>query len=242
MAPTIAFIHGGLHDGRCWAETVDALRVLLPDVVAISVDLPGRSDSPGDLASLTIDDCVHSVTNQIVERTDGESVVLVGHSLAGVVLAGVVQRLGIPRVAQVIFVACCVPPTGASVLDTLPSVMKPVVGRFARNSPVLYRFPPGWTRHFFGNSATRAQRARITAGLVPESSALITEVVAASWPRSTRKSWVLTRRDRALPASKQRGFITNVGGVDKLVSIDAGHEVMFTHPRELANVIVGLVG
>jgi len=32
-----------------------------------------------------------------------------------------------------------------------------------------------------------------------------------------------------------------VGGVDELVTIDAGHEVMFTHPRELANVIVGLV-
>jgi pimeloyl-ACP methyl ester carboxylesterase len=239
---TIAFIHGGLHNGRCWAETVDALHARRPDLAAISVDLPGRSDGPGDLASLTIDDCVHSVTKQIVERTDGESIVLVGHSLAGVVLSGVVQGLGAERVAQVIFVACCVPPTGASVLDTLPPVMKPVVGRFARNSPVLYKFPPGWTRHFFGNRATRAQRARIKAGLVPESSALITEVVTASWPRSIRKSWVLTQRDRALPAGKQRGFIRNVGGVDRLVTIDAGHEVMVTYPTELANAIVGLAG
>jgi len=84
VASTIAFIHRGLHDGRCWAKTVDALRILVPDIAAISVDLAGRCDGPGDLASLTIGDCVHSVTKQIVERTDGEAVVLVGHSLAGV--------------------------------------------------------------------------------------------------------------------------------------------------------------
>jgi len=52
------------------------------------------------------------------------------------------------------------------------------------------------------------------------------------------RSWVLTTRDRALPVGRQRGFIRNVGGVDEVIPLDAAHEVMFTHPAELAATLV----
>jgi thioesterase domain-containing protein len=202
------------------------------------VDLPGRRLVPGDLATLTIEDCVSSVTEQI-ELPDGGPVVLVGHSLAGVLMAGVVDRLGADRVQQVIFLACCVPRKGECVVDTLPFGLQRVVRHIVEKSPVIVS-PQALVRYAFLNCATARQRAQIKAELVPESSALITQAMVAEVPRAVRKSWVLTRRDRALPPVKQRGFIQNLGGVDDVVHIDAGHEVMITHPGELAQVLVQL--
>ncbi|MEB3070651.1 alpha/beta hydrolase [[Mycobacterium] vasticus] len=243
MAPRLVLIHGGMHTGGCWDDTVEAVAELRPDIQVDVVDLPGRRSCPADLASLTIADCVDAVSQQIVEHAAGDGdrpIVLVGHSLAGVVLPGVVNSLGVDKIAQVIFVACCVPPPGQCVVDTLPRVLKPIVRYLAGRSGIIDRVPPGLTRYSFGNAATAEQRGRIHANMVPESSALITEIPADRLPDGVRTSWVLTQRDRALPAAKQRGFIANIGGVDDLRYVDAAHEVMITHPVELAAILIEL--
>jgi hypothetical protein len=96
-------------------------------------------------------------------------------------------------------------------------------------------------RYFFGNRATRSQRAAIRDNLCAESSAILTDISTERLPESVRKSWVLPTCDRALPPRFQRRFIDSVGGVDNLATIAAGHEVMLTHPRDLAVQIVELL-
>ncbi|BBZ14946.1 alpha/beta hydrolase [Mycobacterium branderi] len=243
MATRLVFVHGGLHTGGCWADTIDVIAALRPDIETLVVDLPGRRSVPGDLAYLTIDDCVCGVTQQITGHIPGDGpLVLVGHSLAGVILSGVVNRLGIDRVPHVIFVACCVPADGECVLDTLPFGLKRVVRHLVNRAPVIDRIPPGLVRYCFSNCATSGHRAKIKQGIVPESSALLTQAQVGGFPGSMRTSWIVTRRDRALPEAKQRAFIQNLGGVDDLVCIDAGHEVMITHPWELASALIALTG
>lgn len=238
----LVFIHGGVHTGSCWDDTVSEITRLRPEVHTLAVDLPGRRRVDGDLSTLSIEQCVAAVVRQIDDSshisTRDDPLMLIGHSLAGVVLPGVVERLGRERVSRVVFVACCVPPVGRSVVDTLPTVMRPVVHRIAARSPVIDRMPAALMRYAFGNHATATQRARIRDHVVPESSALITEPVRARFPESVPRSWVLTTRDRALPVGRQRGFIRNVGGVDEVIPLDAAHEVMLTHPAELAATLV----
>ena len=235
-AARLAFIHGGVHTGACWADTVGAITSLRPGVQAVAVDLPGRRSVPGDLATLTIEECVDSVSGQIA---GSGPLVLVGHSLAGVILAGVVERLGADTVRHIIFVTCCVPPNGECVVDTLSLGFRQVVRRIVSRSAVI-QAPPWLVRYAFANRATPEQRAEITRNIVPESAAIVTQPSLAHFPDSVRKSWILTQRDRALRPANQRSFIRNLGGVDDLASIDAGHEVMVTHPAELARAIVQL--
>jgi len=239
--PRLVFLHGGLHTGQCWADTIDAIAMRRPDIGFTVVDLPGRRSVPGDLASLTIDSCVTAVTEQIVASTPSRNdhLVLIGHSLAGVIMPDVIERVG-PRIRQVIFIACCVPRAGESVLQTLPFGLRHIVQHLVGKVAVINKLPPGLVRHGFGNSATRAQRAKIAAQIVPESAALLVEPSASRVTPSIRKSWVLTTRDRALPQRKQRAFIENLGGVADIVHLDAAHEVMLTHPAQLAQTIVWL--
>ena len=238
----LAFIHGGVHTGGCWDATIASIAEVLPDVDAFAVDLPGRRDVPGDLASLTHESCADSVTEQILERLgpQGGPVVVVGHSLAGVVIPGVVQRLGLDRVRHVVFVACCIPTPGRSVLQTLPFPLSRIAGRIIGRAPVI-EAPPAFARVFFGNRATPEQRDAMRANLCADSAALVTGISTARLPQTVGKSWILTEHDRALPPRLQRRFIRELGGVDTLATIDSGHEAMFTHPRELANHIVQCV-
>lgn len=239
-APFPVFLHGGVHSSTCWDQTIQAMTSLRPDTEFLAVDLPGRQGVPGDLATLTIDDCVSSVCDQILRRTrhdPSRPLVMIGHSLAGVVLPSVVDKLGHDIVRQAIFVAACVPPPGQCVIDTLPTILKPYVRYLARRTPVIVDVPHVIARWFFGNGATRRQRTLMQAQFCRESSRLLTEVVTASLPESVRTSWILTSHDRALTPAIQRRFIESLGGVDDMVVIDSGHEVMFTHPGELAAAI-----
>ena len=90
-------------------------------------------------------------------------------------MAAVVNELGAEKVEQVIFVACCVPMPGQSVIDTLPFGLRQIVRRCVARSPVIDALPFAVTRFCFGNRTTREQRARIRANFCRESSALLTD-------------------------------------------------------------------
>ncbi|MEE6174970.1 alpha/beta fold hydrolase [Mycobacterium sp. 050134] len=239
--PALVFLHGGCHSSGSWAPTISALIAQQPGIDAFAVDLPGRRHIDGDLASLSLEVGTASVVNQIGERIDANrSVVLIGHSLAGVIIPGVVHRLGEKRVKRLIFVACCVPPAGKSVIDTIPVVVR-LLARPVVRKPIIDTVPFLITRFIFGNKASRAQRAQIRRNLCPESTALITNTPKALSLNNIPAGWIMPTHDRALPPRLQRTFMTRLGGLDQVVTIDAGHEVPITHPGALAEVIGAMV-
>jgi len=103
-------VHGGGFDRRCWSPLIPLL-----DREVYAVDLPGRGATAGDLASVTIADFADSVADEIVDR-DLHDVVLVGHSLAGITLPGVAERVE-HRLRSLVFLSCSIPAPGTSVLD-----------------------------------------------------------------------------------------------------------------------------
>jgi pimeloyl-ACP methyl ester carboxylesterase len=105
-------IHGGSFAASCWDKLVPHLT---PPVHA--VDLPGRGERPRPLAGLTIADFVDAVVADI-EGADLRDVVLVGHSMAGITMPGVAERVP-ERLKRLVFVSCTVPADGTSSLDEL---------------------------------------------------------------------------------------------------------------------------
>jgi surfactin synthase thioesterase subunit len=70
----------------------------------LALDMPGRQSKPGDLREMTIADYVDSLVGDI-ESAGLEDIVIVGHSMRGMTLPGVVTRLGAARVREMIFAA-----------------------------------------------------------------------------------------------------------------------------------------
>lgn len=57
-------------------------------------------------------------------------------------------------------------------------------------------------------------------------------------PDDVPRTWILTTRDRALSQSSQRASIDALGGVHEVIPIDACHDVMFSHPQHLAQILL----
>lgn len=203
----------------------------------LAVDLPGRGGTPADLSAVTITDCVDSVVADI--RGAGlNDVVIVGHSLAGVTVPGVVAKLGAARVREMVLISAFVPPQGATVADSVRGPLRPLArlaGRITKPLPL----PAAAARLVFCNGMTRPQRSFALSRLCLESPTVIIEPVdRTGMPDAVPRTWILTLRDRALSVRQQHACMTALGGVDNIICIDACHDVMISEPECLAAILV----
>jgi pimeloyl-ACP methyl ester carboxylesterase len=179
--PALVLVHGGAHAGDCWDLTVEEIHRLAPDLRVLAVDLPGRKDKPGDLKTLAIADWVDSVVGD-VEDAGLNEVVIVGHSMAGLTVPGIVTKLGGSRVREMVLAAACVPHEGAAMVDVVARLTALVARRNAKKE-APYTVPPAVARFMFFNGVPRARRRPIAGRLYPESSRVPRESVASQHAR-----------------------------------------------------------
>ena len=146
----LVLIHGGWPTAACWPPTITALASRAPTLPLVAVDLPGRGSTPGDLRSLTLEQCVDSVIDQ-VERANLEEVV-VAHSRGGLSAPRVVARLAARRVRRLVLIVAVVPPEGRRMLDLIPLPARGAAAWFFRDGAPPRRPPRRlFARWWFGN-------------------------------------------------------------------------------------------
>ncbi len=235
--PGLVLVHGGEHAGDCWDLVVAELRCQEPQLRVLAVDLPGRGRTPGDLTTATIGEWVDSVVTDI-EREGLGDIVIVGHSMAGVTVPGVVAKLGFPRVREMIFAAAFVPPQGQAIVDTLDGPLAWFARRGAGAKKPI-KVPRLAARYAFCNGMSSQQRAFALSRLYAESARIPGEPVDRSaLPDDVPRTWILTTRDRALSSKSQQASIAALGGVQTVIPIDACHDVMVSHPERLAQILI----
>jgi pimeloyl-ACP methyl ester carboxylesterase len=158
--------------------------------------------------------------------------------MAGVTVPGVVAKLGSSRVREMILATAFVPPQGSAIADTLGGPLAVFARRAARIGRPM-KIPTPAARWAFCNGMTPAQRRLAMSKLHAESARIPGEPVDRSaLPADVPRTWILTTRDRALSVASQRASIAALGGVDTVIPIDACHEVMFSHPERLAQILI----
>jgi pimeloyl-ACP methyl ester carboxylesterase len=238
-SPALVLIHGGEHSADCWDLTVSELHRQAPELQVLAVDMPGHGATPGDLTTVTIADCVRSAVAQIEDAGLNE-VVVVGHSLAGLTVPGIVAKLGSSRVREMILAASCVPVQGTAIVDALAGPLAWYVRRVVR-----LRKPPGTTPNvlstlLFCNGMTGAQRRFTLSRMHPEGVTIIAESVdRGDLPEDVARTWILTLRDRALSPRTQYRSIAALGGVQTLIPVDTCHDLMISEPALLASILIG---
>jgi pimeloyl-ACP methyl ester carboxylesterase len=235
--PALVVVHGGGLAADSWELTVSEINRLAPVLTVLAPELPGRRNKPGDLREMTIGDFVDSLVRDI-ERAGLEEIVIVGHSLGGMTLAGVVTKLGAARVREMIFAAAFLPPEGTTIAESSPWLLATVARRFAKGG--VPRETPKWMARFtYLNGVPSHRRRFMTGKLYAESLRILTEVVPwYGMPDDIPRTWILTRRDRALAPKLQRKYIEALGGVQTLIEVDTCHCLMVSEPKRLAEILV----
>ena len=240
--PALVLVHGGGFAADCWEPTIDVIRSLEPELKVLAVDLPGRRGKPGDLITACVDGWVDSVLSDI-EDAALDDLVIVGHSLAGLTVPGVVTKLGSARVREMILAAAQVPANGSALVDTYPGALSWYTRRTAKRYVQKGRsggLPNALARFVFCNGMTPAQRRFTLARSCQESPSIMIEKVDRSgMPDEVPRTWILTRRDRSAVSMKlQHEYIAALGGVQTLIEIDTCHMLMVSEPERLAEILV----
>lgn len=108
---TYILVHGGWHGAWCWKKVVPLLEAKGNRVLAI--DLPGHGEDKTPAATVTLKDYVQKVVR--VANAQTGPVILVGHSMSGVVIAQAGEVLGTGKVAKLVFLDAFMPRNGESV-------------------------------------------------------------------------------------------------------------------------------
>jgi pimeloyl-ACP methyl ester carboxylesterase len=227
---TYVLVHGGGHGAWCWESMVPWL-----SRPALAVDLPGRADKPGDLATLRIADFADSVVRDI-DRAGLDKVVLVGHSMAGVVLPAVANLLG-ERTVHMVFISSAIPPEGGRVVDTISPALRWCCVRAYRRGSRQLVFPRWMSSILFCNDMDRHAARRVLDRLSPDAMGVTLERVTRNgYCSSVSRTFIKLLRDRTIAPRRQDRMIENLGGADVL-TLDAGHDAMISRPRELAALV-----
>ncbi len=117
MRRSFVLVHGAWHGGWCWRRVADRLEAAGHKVYAPTLTgLADRSHLLSD--AVTLDTHIADIA-QLIEWEDLNEVILCGHSYAGFVLAGVVERV-LPRITAAVFVDGYVPRDGESMFEVAP--------------------------------------------------------------------------------------------------------------------------
>lgn len=235
--PTLILVHGGGLAGDSWELTVEEIHRIEPKLTVLALDMPGRRNKPGDLRKMTIADFVDSLVGDI-ESVGPREIVILGHSIGGMTLPGVVTKLGAARVREMIFAAAFLPPEGASIADSLPWLLARIARRFVKRG-VPRETPRLLTRFGYLNGVPSHRRQFMAGKLYPESLPLLTENVSRrGMPDGIPRTWILTLRDRAIAPRLQRANIEALGGVQTVIEVDTCHCLMVSVPELLAQILI----
>jgi pimeloyl-ACP methyl ester carboxylesterase len=227
----LVLIHGGLHGSWCWDRLVPLLN---NDTLA--VDLPGRGGQPKDAPLITLDDWADHTLAEMAPFT-GQPIVLVGHSLGGITLTEVARRMATPPSALV-FISCLVPQEGRNAAETIAGDAWPLI--FDQSGD--FAIPPRESvRQSLCNDMNEADTNDVLSRLLPEPPGPFLAPITRRGLPDIPRVYIRPRFDMGVTPEKQSQMIENLGGAHD-VWIDSGHNVMWSNPTGLADIINNLPG
>jgi pimeloyl-ACP methyl ester carboxylesterase len=229
-------VHGAWHRGSCWAPVVAELTRR-----GFRVDAP---DLPSDVSGRGAQDYADTVLAAMGPGRD--PVVLVGHSLGGLTVPVVAERIGPGRVTAMVLLAAMTPVPGTSFIGRLredPGVMVEGYDHGVQRGEDGRTYWPadavsdGLYRGV-AEESSEAAVAAAAAGLRPQAWTVGKEITPLqAWP-SVRTVAVVCAGDRVADPDVFRQAATEVGA--DVVDLEGGHFPMLTRPTELADVLGGV--
>jgi pimeloyl-ACP methyl ester carboxylesterase len=227
----IILVHGSYHGAWCWDRFAPELEIRGHRVTA--VDMPISDPRAG----------AATYAEQIIDSTQGlADPVLVGHSMAGLVIPLVAAQRPVRRM---IFLAAFLPRPGVSAADQrreepIDGTMPLRTSEWTDLGDDVWMVGPNTATELFFHDAPPDIAAWATSRLRPQSYLVMNEPSPlAEWPR-VASDYVVCRDDRAINPAWGRSAARERLGVDA-VELDGGHSPFLTRPAELARVVDSLL-
>jgi pimeloyl-ACP methyl ester carboxylesterase len=168
-----------------------------------------------------------------IDAFSADEIVLVAHSLTGVLAPGLAARLG-SRLTHIVYVSAVIPAANQSFLSAIGFPMGWVMRVLFRLNPKGLRPSDAMIRDGLCNDLDSADTAAVVELYTPEFPGLYTTAVAG--PAQVRSTYVRLTADGSVSLAVQDRMIAALG-TPEVAELDAGHLPMLSRPDEVAGVI-----
>jgi pimeloyl-ACP methyl ester carboxylesterase len=231
---TFVLVHGGWHGGWCWRDVSRTLRAAGHAVWAPTLTGLGERAhllTPDTDLDLHIQDIVN-----VLEYEDLSNVILVGHSYAGMVIAGVADRVP-ERLAHLVFLDAFVPTDGQSLFDLLRPERRDMYRQQTQVHGDGWRVPPP-PPQALGVTET-AQAAWLSARLTPQPLASFEQPVRLQHTAAERltRTYIHCTEGPIAPSFAPFAATAQAEPGWRYAELPTGHDAMLITPQSLAGLL-----
>ena len=230
-------VHGAWLGAWCWDDLAKELRasghqVLVPE-------LPGHGSDQSPVSGITLESYVDAVAPLVTEGS-----VVVGHSMAGIVLSSLAERMP-ESISSLIYVAAYLLQSGESIVKASATATDSLVGPnmvpAADWSTISIRREA--VQQVFAADAPPSAIERLQSLTRPEPAAPFNTPILVTSAKfgSVTRSYVRTSEDRAVTPLLQDAMLAKTP-CDEVVTMNTSHTPFFAAPRELGAALIELAG
>jgi pimeloyl-ACP methyl ester carboxylesterase len=228
-------VHGGGHGGWCWQRTARLLRDMGHDVYAPTLTGFGeRSHLPAEGFGTFVTD----ITN-VLEFEDLREVILVGHSMGGVIVPRVAEAVP-DRVRRAVWLAAVVTADGESLLQAVPQ--SPWIAKAVTiGADGTAHTDPELILDANIHDGTPEERAFVHDRHLPYPPYALTEPgrLSAFLALGLPTAYVVAADDRTIEPHVAAKFAARLPAAD-VREVPGGHDCMITRAPEVADVLASL--
>ena len=204
-------------------------------------DLPGHGSEPTDPRNVSLQACVSAVCD-IVEGIDSP-VILVGHSMSGMVISQVAQEMA-AKLQRLVYLCAYLPCDGQSVFDLIAANRSEATGDPIEKAMQMSTdkrtcsIEASAIAPLFYNRCPATLRDEIPAAFPRQATLPLAGKVSLTEDRFGRvpKSYICCLDDQVIPIRSQR-LMLKKQPCDEMIQLDADHSPFLSCPDTLAQVL-----
>ena len=236
ISKTFVLVHGAWLAPYAWSSVNEKLLKTGQQVIVI--ELPGHGADATPPQSLSLD----TYRDHIIKEISGVEgkVILVGHSLAGVIISVVAEAVP-EKIEKLIYVGAYVPANGQSVLDLASTDAKSLLGAAivpSEDQLTLDVKHEAIIAIFCVDAAPSVQQSLLK-NYKPEPAIPFTikaELSNGNFGNS-EKIYVHTMQDRAISPELQKQMVA-VGSIQRTYELDSSHTPFLSMPEKLTDLLL----
>jgi pimeloyl-ACP methyl ester carboxylesterase len=231
---TFVLVHGAFMGAAGWGPVAEELRDHGAAVTVVELPAHGQDATPASAASLA---AYVARVGQAIDAS-GKPVILVGHSMGGIVISQVAERRP-ADIAKLAYVAAYVPANGQSLLDLATTDQASELGKhlLPREDGTLDVATDAFANLFCAD-CTEAARASLLAGYRAEPGApLQTKVALGAAFAAVPKIYLRTTRDLVISPALQSQMIATTP-MQRTQDLTTSHMPLLSAPTKVAAALL----
>jgi pimeloyl-ACP methyl ester carboxylesterase len=233
---TFVLVAGAWQGAWTWKDVKYKLEQAGQKVIVVELPGHGTDNTPPQNISLN---AYRDHTVGVIEKVE-ERIILVGHSMAGMVVSAVAERIP-SRIEKVIYIGAFIPANGQSILDLISTDTESQLTPSIRptEDQLLLDVVREKITEIFCQDGSAAVKKQVVDNFrlepaIPFADKL--QLTGEGFGRVT-KHFIHTELDKAIPYNFQKRMVSAAGPVTTHV-IKTGHSPHLTHPHDIATLLI----